>query len=383
MTEKLYYKDSFIKEFTAKVISCEEYNLNYAVILDRTAFFPEGGGQPSDIGTLGDAKVLDVQIKENTIYHISDIKLPVGSEVVGKLNFERRFDFMQQHSAEHIVSGIAHRLYGCENVGFHLSEEIVTLDFDKPLSKAEIGRIEAEANQKVFENKAISTYFPNGEALEKLTYRSKKELDGEIRIVEIEDTDICACCAPHTSSTGQVGLIKLLGCEALRGGVRLELKAGNRALCDYREKYENAAHISSKLCVKQSEIADAVDRLYNGLSELKAKITDLKRQSIAGKVAAFKSAREITCEFENDFEIKELQLYSDALCKNTGGIRGVFSKADGGYYFAICGNSSELDEFFKGFKQSFNVRGGGRGGMVQGTVFAEKVEIEAFFDNFS
>ncbi len=383
MTEKLYDKDSHLKEFTARVTALEEWGESYAVVLDRTAFFPEGGGQPSDKGSIDNARVLDVQIRDGEIYHITDIALTVGATVTGKLDFERRFDFMQQHSAEHIVSGIAHKLYGCENVGFHLSEDIVTLDFDKPLTKAEIKKIEACANQKVFENKAFYTYYPDSEALQNLTYRSKKELEGAIRIVEIEDTDICACCAPHVNFAGQIGIIKLLGNESLRGGVRLELKAGMRALCDYREKYDSAALISSKLCVKQNEIASAVDRLTAQVGELKAKITDLKRQIISGKVASFNSTDKVTCEFEDDFEIKELQLYADALCKKNGGIRAVFSKAEEGCYFAICGTSSELDGLFADFKAKFNVRGGGRNGMVQGTVIAEKNSLQEFFNSYS
>ena len=379
MTEKLYDRDSHLKEFSATVISCEEYFENWAVELSATAFFPEGGGQGSDRGFIDNAKVSDVQIKDDKIIHITDSPLPVGETVTGTLDFNRRFDFMQQHSGEHIVSGVAHSLYGCENVGFHLGEDIVTLDFDKPLSKEQILKIEALSNKAVFENRNFYTYYPNAEQLKNLTYRSKKELEGAERIVEIEGIDMCACCAPHVKTSGEIGIIKLLSTETIRGGIRIEIKCGNRALTDYNEKYDNIRSISAQLCTKQNETADAVTRLLNQISELKFEITSLKREIISQKVSSFNPQSDITAEFEENFDIKELQHYSDSLYKNYGGIRAVLSKAENGYSFAICGEDKLLNNFFAEFKSAFNVRGGGRNGMVQGTVLAEKQEIIDFF----
>ncbi|MBR7133456.1 MAG: alanyl-tRNA editing protein [Clostridia bacterium] len=379
MTVKLYDENAYLKEFTATVVSCEKCGEGFAVELDRTAFFPEAGGQSSDRGFLGNACVTDVQIQNEKIIHFTDTPLQTGSTVSGALDFDRRFDFMQQHSAEHIVSGIAHRLYGCENVGFHLSEDIVTLDFDKELTREQISKVEQLANSAVFANKAIHTYYPDSQALKALSYRSKKEIEGSIRIVEIEDTDTCACCAPHVKSTGEVGLIKLLGAEKLRGGVRLQLKAGMRALDDYNSKYENTLKISNALCVKQEETAEAVNRLCEKVSELKASLGEMKRKSILSKAQSYTPDREITAEFEPDLEMKELQLYSDALFKKAGGIRAVFSGCNREFLFAICGDAKALDSFFTHFKEQFTVKGGGRNGMVQGTVFAEKNDIiEAF-----
>ena len=237
MTEKLYDIDSHLKEFTATVIDSYEKADGYFTVLDRTAFFPEGGGQASDIGYINDVKVYDVRIQDGIIYHYTVKPFKKGESVVGKLNFEQRFDFMQQHSAEHIVSGIAHKYYGCENVGFHLGADIVTLDFDKILTRDDILKIESLSNEAVFRNVAINAYYPDSEALKSIEYRSKKEIDGAVRIVEIEGVDACACCAPHVKKSGEIGLIKLLGSEKLRGGVRIELKAGKRALDDYNEKY--------------------------------------------------------------------------------------------------------------------------------------------------
>ncbi|MBE6809167.1 MAG: alanyl-tRNA editing protein [Ruminococcaceae bacterium] len=380
MTEKLYDIDSHLKEFTATVIDSYQKADGYVTVLDRTAFFPEGGGQASDIGYINGAKVYDVRIQDGIIYHYTSKPFKKGETVLGKLDFERRFDFMQQHSAEHIVSGIAHKYYACENVGFHLGEDIVTLDFDKSLTREDILRIEALSNEAVFKNVGIKAYYPDSEALKAIEYRSKKEIEGAVRIVEIEGVDSCACCAPHVNFSGEIGLIKLLGFEKLRGGVRIELKAGRRALADYNEKYLNVSKISSALCVKQNETADAVERLQKQLSDMKFELTGVKKQILLSKVESFVSERYVTALFEEALEIKDLQYLADALYKKAGGVRAVFSPISDGFSFAICGDEAKLSEFFKAFKKSFSVRGGGRGTMVQGTVVTTKDELMSFLD---
>lgn len=382
MTEKLYDIDSHLWEFTAKVIDSAESENGFVTVLDRTAFFPEGGGQASDTGFLNGIRVYDVQIKDDIIYHYTEKPLKKGEPITGNLDKARRFDYMQQHSAEHIVSGVAHRLYGCENVGFHLGEDIVTLDFDKFLNTQQILEIEKEANEAVFRNVQFRTYYPDTKTLATLIYRSKKELEGAVRIVEIEDTDSCACCAPHVNVAGEIGAIKLLGGEKLRGGIRLELKAGSRALADYNEKYDNIRKISSRLCVKQNETAEAVERLLRQLSEQKAEFNTLKRNALEERIKAFNPESHITAEFENGMEMKDLQHFSDALYKKAGGIRAVFSPTAGGFLFAICGGEKELSAFFADFKSRYCVKGGGRGTMVQGTVFAEAEKIAAYIKNY-
>lgn len=380
MTKKLYDVDSHSTKFEATVIDSYPLDDGFVTILDQTAFFPEGGGQASDIGFIDEAKVYDVQIKDEIIYHYTTNQFQKGDKVNGKIDFERRFDFMQQHSGEHIVSGVAHSLYGCENVGFHLGIDIVTLDFDKPLTKEQILKIETLANEAVFKNVKFNTYYPDEQTLSTLNYRSKKELEGAVRIVEIENTDVCACCAPHVNTAAEIGIIKLLDSEKLRGGVRIEMKCGKRALEDYNEKYDNVRKISSLLAIKQNEVAKGVERLLDTISDQKFKITGLKKQIIDSKVLNFENNLEKTCVFESDLEIKELQIYADALYKNYGGIRAVLSESENGFSFAICGESDSLDEFFKKFKTEFTVKGGGRNGMVQGTVENTKENIEKFFD---
>ena len=368
MTEKLYDADSHLCEFTARVTECKECDGGYAVILDRTAFFPEGGGQESDRGVIDGVSVLDVQIKDGEIYHYTNAPLTVGETVKCKLDWERRFRNMQNHSGEHIVSGIVHRLYGCNNVGFHLGADM-TVDFDRELTRKQLDEAERLANRAVYENVRIRTYYPPEDGLKKLDYRSKLELTENIRLVEIEGYDLCACCAPHVKRTGEIGTIKILDYFRNKGGVRVFIKCGSDALADYGVKYDNVLKISNLLSVKQQDTAAAADRLADENRFLKQELSALKKRLIAAKSDSFSPDGEITCIFEDGLDIKELQLFADALHKKCGGIRGVFSDCGNGYSFAICGGEL-LDAFFAGFKEKFGVKGGGRNGMVQGTVFA-------------
>ena len=378
MTEKLYDKDSHVKEFSAKVLSCEKSGENYAVILNKTALFPEGGGQESDRGSIGEAAVLDVQIINNEIIHFTDRPLNIGKEYACLLDWDRRFRNMQNHSGEHIVSGLVHKLFGLNNVGFHLGTEM-TVDFDGFLSREQLSEVERLANKAVWENVPIKAYYPNDNELKKLDYRSKLELTENVRIVDIEGYDLCACCAPHVKRTGEIGVIKILDSFKNKEGVRIFIKCGTDALVDYDDKYLNVQKISNLLSVKQNEAAAAVDRLNDENRELKFQISHLKKRLITEKAKNFAPGSDITAVFEENLDIKELQLFSDALYKKSGGIRAVFSGGDGNYSFAICGEETALDLFFKEFKQKFNVRGGGRNGMVQGTVVADRREIESFF----
>lgn len=378
MTEKLYDKDSHLKEFTGTVLSCKKTGEKYAVTLNRTAFFPEGGGQQSDRGYIGDAYISDVQIKNGEILHFADKPLSVGQAYDCKLDFDFRFRNMQNHSGEHIISGIVHRLYGFNNVGFHLGAEM-TMDFDGELTRRQLDEIEDLANKAVYENLPVKAYYPTDEELKQLDYRSKLDLKENVRIVEIKGVDVCACCAPHVRATGEIGIIKILDFEKYKGGVRLIVKCGADALRDYREKYKNVLEISNLLSAKQFEVSAAVVRLNEQLSAEKAETAALKKRLIAEKAAGFAPDTDKTAVFENGLDIKELQLLADALCKKAGGIRGAFSGADGAFAFAICGEETALGEFFAKFKAAFNTRGGGRNGIRQGTVCADRAEIEGLF----
>lgn len=378
MTEKLYERNAYVKEFTAKVLECKASDNFYKIVLDKTAFFPEGGGQAADKGVLADVEIFDVQIENGNIYHYATKPLEIGGEVVGKINFDRRFNFMQNHTGEHIVSGIAHKLFGVNNVGFHLGEELVTIDFDKELIREQLDKIEYLANQKVWQNLPVKAYLPTEKELKKTEYRSKKEIDGAVRLVEIKDTDICACCAPHVKNTGEIGVIKLLDTEKMRGGIRIILKCGNFALQDYKNKYQNVSQISTLLSSKQENACEAVKKLEEKCTIANQKITELKKK--IADVAVSAATQDDTCIFVDGCDVKELQLLADKLHKKFGGIRAVFSENTGNFSFAICAEDDELQELFAKFKSQFTVRGGGRGGMVQGTVEATSESINLFFE---
>ena len=261
MTDRLYYNDSHRKEFEAEVLDCRPVKDKYEVVLDRTAFFPEGGGQYADTGYLDDVEVLDVKEREDVIFHTTAAPLEIGRMVAGRIDWEQRFDRMQQHTGEHMVSGLIHRRFGYDNVGFHLGSDYCTMDFNGPIPREALKEIEQEANRAVFQNLDIQISYPSKKELKELEYRSKIEIDGQVRIVTVPGYDVCACCAPHVKRTGEIGLIKLVGMAKYKGGERISMLCGRRALLDYEIKDENAKRISALLCAKEYEVADAVERM--------------------------------------------------------------------------------------------------------------------------
>lgn len=374
MTEKLYDIDSHLKEFTATVLSCE----NKKAVLNKTAFFPEGGGQTADTGTIDDIEVLDVQIEDGVIYHYLKTDLQVGKEVQCKLDWQNRFDKMQNHSGEHIISGIVHSLFGYQNVGFHLSDTEMTMDFDGSLTRDELLKIEQIANEVIYKNAKFNCYYPQD--VEKLEYRSKLDLREEVRIVEIEDCDRCACCAPHVNSACEIGIIKILDFCKNKGGTRIWAVCGNRALRDYNNRYQNSLDISAMLCTPQNDIAFGVKKKLENIDALKFEIGGIKRRLIAEITNNFETKENKTLIFQEGFDVKELQLLADGLHKKTGGIRAVLSGSECEYSFAMCGDSEQLEVLFKKIKEKLNVRGGGRNGMVQGTILATKEQILEVFN---
>ena len=292
MTEKLYYADSFLKEFTAQVLSCEAVPDAWRVTLDRTAFYPEGGGQPADHGVLGDVAVTDVREKDGVIFHFCAGPLEPGAEVRGVLDFDRRFDFMQQHSGEHIVSGLICARYHCDNVGFHIGHELVTIDFNADIPPEDLPAIEAAANGYIWQDRAPDIQLLSGEALERAVYRSKKFIPGEVRLVAFPGADRCACCGTHVARAGQVGLVKLLTCQKFREGVRIEMAAGERAVRYCSRILAQNTRISQALSARPTETAAAVDRLQGELYGLRGRVSALEEADFARKAEAL-AGREI------------------------------------------------------------------------------------------
>ena len=238
---KLYENDSYIKNFSATVISCEEKDGAFLVVLDKTAFFPEGGGQDADKGVINGIEVFDVQIKDDIIYHKLEKNLEIGATVECSIDWDTRFSRMQNHTGEHIVSGLINIIFGYNNVGFHMNDSLVTFDVDGPLTDDDIKLVEKKANQAIYANNSINAIYPTPEELDNYDYRSKLDITEGVRLVEIENTDLCACCAPHVAKTGEVGIIKIISYIPYKKGTRIEMLCGSLALEDYQN-----LHITNK-----------------------------------------------------------------------------------------------------------------------------------------
>ena len=380
MTEKLFYQDSHRSTFTAIVQEVRPSGNGYEIILDRTAFFPEGGGQSSDTGSLGGVSVSDVQEIDGKIIHYTDGPLVEGTEVEGCIDWTERFSKMQQHTGEHIVSGLIHKIYGYHNVGFHLGTDSVTLDFNGVVPKEKLHEIEQLANEAVAKNLPVQVLYPTDEVLSKISYRSKIEIEGQVRIVVIDGYDVCACCAPHVKQTGEIGLIKLVGMQNYKGGVRISMLCGFRALEDYYQKEKNNREIAVMLSAKEYETAVEVERLQEELAMKKAKIAELERKFLEQKVETLDISGEIVCLFEETDPVMTRELVN-LLLKKGAKMAAVFSGNEReGYRYVLGSRSLDVRENGKLLNEAFHGRGGGKPEMVQGTVQGKREEIEAFLN---
>lgn len=378
MTEKLYYQDSMMRTFTAVVTSCTREKDRWAVTLDRTAFYPEGGGQPADHGTLGGVAVLDVREKNEEVFHFCDGKVDIGAVVDGVIDWERRFDFMQQHSGEHIVSGLLCGRFGCDNVGFHIGHELVTIDFNAALSTSDVEMVENLANRYIWEDHPIQIDYPSPTQLEHLEYRSKKALTGQVRIVRWPEADCCACCGTHVKSSGQVGMIKLISCQKFRDGARIEMAAGARALRWINAVAGQNTRISQLLSAKPGETAAAAERLQKETYTLRGRVAELEEGDFARKAEALAG--------KGDVLLIEGTMSADSLRKLCGMVKdrclgrcAVFAGSDGAYQYAIAQGGGDLRGLAKELNAALNGRGGGKPEFVQGSVRAARQEIQDFF----
>ncbi len=381
MTEKLYYADSHMKEFTARVTSCEHDGKRWCVTLDRTAFFPEGGGQAADSGYIGDVRIFDVHEKGGKILHYAENEIPVNAEYPCRIDWDQRFRRMQNHSGEHIVSGIVNKRFGYDNVGFHLAEDYVTLDFNGELTAEELASVELAANKAVWENVTITTEFPEPEVLKTLEYRSKLDLTEDVRIVTIEGYDKCACCAPHVSRTGEIGIIKLIDIMKHRGGVRVTMLCGIDAYNDYAQKQDSAAEISALLSAKRSDIAIAVKKFYDELQNEKYQSTELKKTILKEAGEKLETIEGNYCFFYTSaFDINSLRTLVNEAMKRCGGIAAAFSGNDEtGYNYVMGSAHIDLRAKSKEINAAISGRGGGSPEMIQGSAKATRAEIEKYF----
>lgn len=379
MTEKLYDADSHLREFDATVVACEPVDGHFRVELDRTAFFPEEGGQSCDAGVLGETDVLYVSENDGIVFHDLAEPLTVGSKIHGKIDWTRRFHNMQNHTGEHIVSGLIHRLYGLDNVGFHLSDAEVTLDVNGELSEEDLTKVEYLANEAVFRNVSVTTVCPQPEQLDKMTFRSKLDLTENVRVVVIDSYDACACCAPHVSRTGEIGLIKILDFMRYKKGTRIFMRCGFDAWADYNRKCKHSKKISVLLSAEQDQLSQAVETLMAELETQKA-----RRAQLAKRVAEL--SVQAPCQTRNKIVFEpllsgdELRMIVNAGMEDSA-ICAAFSGTDRDGYRYVCGSlHTDMREFSKVYHRALNGKGGGSAKMIQGSVDASQEQIQAFFD---
>ena len=381
MTEKLYYEDAYLHEFTAVVTACEPVKDGFALELDRTAFFPEGGGQPADTGRVGEAVIRDVHEKDGRILHCADRALPVGERVDCAVDWEQRRRRMQNHSGEHVFSGTIHCLYGLNNVGFHMGADCMTIDFDGELSESELAAAESAANEALREDLALRVFYPSREELAALEYRSKKELTGQVRLVEIPGVDLCACCAPHVRRTGEIGVIKLLSAERHRGGVRIELVCGLDALDDYRRRQSESAAVSRLLSVPKEQIAAAVERQLEQQAKQKERIAALSMamaQQMAENMEAAEANLVIFDELLDEVALRELVNLLMEKCR----IAAVFFGGEGSRRYIIGSKAVDLRQCAREINAGIGGRGGGSPSMITGRAGADDDTIRNFIEKY-
>lgn len=378
-TRKLYYEDSHIRHFTATVLSCTDIGKGFEIILDATAFYPEGGGQAADTGILGGVHVIDTRERGETVVHLCDGALEVGAVVEGTVDYALRFPRMQQHSGEHIVSGILFRRYGWQNRGFHMGTDIITVDTEGVVPPEDLAAIEAEANAAVWANLPVKTWYPSAEELPTIPYRSKKALTGPVRIVEFPGYDICACCGTHVQATGEIGLIKLFSSVGFRGGSRIEMACGEQALRLLNTAYEQNKLVSQAFSAQIHETGAAARRMNDVLAQQKYRIVGLEWRIFAAISAGYAGKGDVV-HFEDNLDSTAVRELADAIAETCGGAACVFSGSDeSGYAFCLVTRNGDLRALGKDMTKALNGRGGGKPICQQGRVQATKEEIEGFF----
>lgn len=382
MTIQLYNQDVYTKKFTAKVLSCRKASERelYEVILDRTAFFPEGGGQYGDVGWISGIRVVDTQEKNGEIIHYTEAHLQEETTVEGELDWNIRFSRMQQHTAEHILSGLVHDRFGYQNVGFHLGDDLCTMDFNGPITKEEMEEIEQEANKAVYKNIPVQILYPSEDELKGMEYRSKIEIDGQVRIVLIPGYDQCACCATHVGSTGEIGQIKIIAMMNYKGGVRVTMVSGNRALADHEKREKDMKEISFLLSAKEDELPDAVRRLKEENENQKHQLVELSLKLISLKALQIPEGGDYQCLFETDLDQTGIRELMNRVLERDIAVCGVFLKRADQYQYVIGSRGKDIRDLGKKLNEKFYGRGGGKPAMIQGSLSGEENEIKAFFE---
>lgn len=396
-TQKLYYEDAYMKEFDAAVLQCEPLSgpdtaedsdsAQYRIILDRTAFFPEEGGQSPDRGSLTavsspdpgsptTARVLDVQIRDGVIFHMTDTPFEPGTTVHGVLDFNHRFSNMQQHSAEHLCSGLVWSRLGLSNVGFHLSDTEVTMDYSGMITPDEAAGLESEVNRLIWQNIESRQEFPSQEELKTLSYRSKSEIDGQVRLVVFPGVDTCACCAPHVARTGEIGLFRILSVQSHRGGVRVHMLAGERAFRYLAQQDTILSEVSRSFSTSADQVPERIKKLREALSETKHTLSDAKLTILMKESDALPASQPDVCLFTDDLEEPVLREAVNHLMQIHSGTSAIFNGNDCSGYRYVIGSHTDVRAVQQRLKDTLQARGGGKPPMIQGQVRAARSEIE-------
>ncbi len=377
-TQKLYYDDAYTRAFDARVVSCEPEGERWCCVLDASAFFPTEGGQSADTGTIGGVRVADVTEREGVLYHMIEAPLPVGEMVHGEIEWPERLRKMQSHTAEHILSGIFYRRFGYENVGFHLADCGFVFDTSGELDEAALSEAEREANEIIWRNAAVRAWFPAPEELSALHYRSKLDLTENVRLVQIGDVDLCACCAPHVAYTGEIGMVKLLDAVRHRGGMRIRAKAGIDALEEFCARIAAAESVSRLLSVPQEAIASGVQRLLDERDGLKAKLAAAQEALLQRQIAELQPTDGNMLLFA-DCDMDGLRALCNAGAPLCGGVCAAFAGHDGDWRFVMASRAQDTRTFFASVRDTIAARGGGKAEMISGSSKAARAQIEACF----
>lgn len=379
--EKLYYERPYVKKFEAEVVECRpDKDGKYLVRLNRTAFYPEGGGQPADTGTLGEALVCDVRERSEGIVHITDRPIPEKTLVTGILDWERRFSHMQNHSGEHLLSGVVHKHFGYDNIGFHMGKDEVTVDFNGTLTMEQLEEVEAEVNELIWQNIPVLETYPSKEELDALDYRSKKELSGQVRIIEFPGADVCACCGTHVMTAGEIGILKVTGLARYKGGVRVSLLCGREALLDYRRKLKAVQNISVLLSAKPDSVSDAVSKLKEDGIRKDGDLNRLTRELLVRKAAEYPESDVPLLVFEENLLPVQLRQFCTMLYEEKkGSIVMVCSGEEGLYQYAAGSSTADMRALSRQLNERLNGRGGGNTLLAQGTFQTSFQEIQKVF----
>ncbi len=379
MTRKLYYEDCHLTRFSALVTGCMQVQKGWEVTLDATAFYPEGGGQACDLGTLKGIAVTDVQERGEEVVHLCAAPLEVGTAAEGIIDYERRFDLMQQHTGEHIVSGIVNSRYGYHNTGFHIGADVIQIDFDGIIPAEDVKEIEQAVNEAIWKNLPVKCWYPEPEELPHVFYRTKKALPWPVRIVQVPGYDSCACCGIHVAATGEIGLVKIFSVMGFRGGSRMELACGKRAFEMLREIFDQNRQVSQAFSAKITETGAAARKMNEALAAEKFHATALQRKLFQG-IADSYANQENVLRFEADLEPGLVRELADAIAQRISGCAAVFSGADGaGYSYCLVSREGDLRQFGKEMTGTLGGRGGGKPNFQQGKVSGTREQIEEFF----